>query len=129
MIINGFYVGDRELSDEELKKVLFPKDTIAAAINLSFSSEILLKYLINKKVKIHNLESLFNKIDDNYKNRIIKDVDYSTEAFTYCLNAIANIFEDWRYFYEIPKDKRKIQFSFLKKFTEALIKLVKKEIE
>ena len=128
MIINGFYVGDRELSDEELKIVLFPKDTIAAAINLSFSSEILLKYLINKKVKIHNLESLFNKIDDKYKSSIFKDIDYNMEAFTYCLNAIANIFEEWRYFYELPKDKRTIQFSFLKKFTEALIKIVKKEI-
>ena len=128
MIINGFYVGNRELSDDELNKILFPKDTIAAAINLSFSSEILLKYLINKKVKIHNLEILFNKIDNNYKNRIIKDINYNMEAFTYCLNSIANIFEEWRYFYELPKDKRTIQFSFLKKFTEVLIKLIKEDI-
>lgn len=125
--INGFYVGDVELSDDELVKILVPKDKVAAAVNLAFASEISLKYLIGKRIVNHNLKKLFNLVNNTLKKNIRAKINYNDEAFNYCINSISNVFEKWRYFYELPENERKIQFTFLKKFTDVVINVAKNE--
>ena len=86
-----------------------------------------MKYLIGKKIINHNLEKLFNLVNNTLKNNIREKVDYNDEAFDYCINSISNVFEKWRYFYELPENERKIQFAFLKKFTDVVINVAKNE--
>lgn len=117
---NGQYVGNRELSTEEVYKYLFPKNTVTATVNLSFCCELLLKSMLNegKKMREHKLKILFDKLESKWKKIIIIKMGYEeNEAiFYYYLGRISNSFEKWRYIYECKPEDRNIQFSFFESF-------------
>ncbi len=122
---NGWYVGDKELSTEELKKYLFPKNVVTATVNLAFCCELLLKSMLNNgaKIKGHKLRPLFSTLDEKWKQLIILKMGYenSNQIFYHLLDEISNSFEKWRYIYECKLEDRKIQFSFLNNFSIILM--------
>ena len=113
---NGWYIGSRELSDEELEEYLFPKETVTATVNISFCCELLLKSMLNTGniIKEHLLKELFDMLDDSWKEIIIIKMKYKEhqEAFYERLDKISNCFVEWRYIYERPREERRINFSF-----------------
>lgn len=121
MNINGFYVGNTELSDDELSRILFPQNYVGAMVNFSFCAEILLKSMIDEHKKTHKLRELFNEIDERWKKIIKAKINYSENIFDFLLEENSNSFEDWRYYYEKNKEKIKGDFKFLRKFTVVLM--------
>lgn len=122
---NGWYIGSRELSEEELEEYLFPKETVTATVNISFCCELLLKSMLNTGVIInaHKLKELFESLDDSWKEIVIRKMKYEEyrNIFYIRLDKISNCFVEWRYIYEKPKEERRINFSFLNKFAVTLM--------
>lgn len=122
---NGWYIGNRELSEEELEEYLFPKETVTATVNISFCCELLLKSMLNTGdiIKEHRLKELFDMLDNSWKEIIIKKMGYEENENTFYnrLDKISNCFVEWRYIYEKPKEERRINFSFLNQFAIILM--------
>lgn len=122
---NGWYVGNKELTEEELEEYLFPKETVTATVNISFCCELLLKSMLNTGVTIneHKLRNLFNGLENSWKEIIIKKMKYEEhqDIFYERLDKISNCFVEWRYIYERPKEERRINFSFLNQFAIILM--------
>lgn len=121
---DGFYVGEK-ITDDELKKYLFPKEEVTAIVNCAFSCELYMKSMLNKGNVVwgHKLDDLFNQLDDSWKNMIIRLMGYENAIFYYFLRQSSDAFERWRYIYEREDKERRIYFLFLKRFTVILKKV------
>lgn len=75
---------------------------------------------VNSK-KIHLLNELFNDIEEEWRNIIKEKTNYNDVLFNHLLEDISDYFEKWRYYYELPQDERKAEFSFLRNFTIVLM--------
>ena len=75
-----------------------------------------------KSKKIHLLNELFNDIEENWRKIIKEKMDYNEVVFDNLLEDISDYFEKWRYYYELPQDERKAEFSFLRNFTIVLMR-------
>lgn len=77
---------------------------IPMVVNLSFSAELYLKYIIavkGKPVWGHNLKELFyKKLEPEVQNKIIGAAGYKESEFKELLEKNKEIFEKWRYLYE-----------------------------
>ena len=104
------------------------KFTAARNSNLTLACELFLKaiHIITKDVfhKTHNLKELFSSLNGRNQN-VIKEL-YSSKitgnmlTIEELLKIHSNSFEDWRYVYEISKDKKDFHISEMFLFVEAL---------
>ena len=53
-----------------------------------------------KQVKGHDLQQLFNQLDGSMKKKIISTVGQPENDFFTALNAVRNVFDEWRYVHE-----------------------------
>lgn len=74
-----------------------------------------------KLKKTHLLNELFNNIEEVWRDIIKEKIDYNDCIFNKLLDDISNYFEKWRYYYELPQNERKAEFSFLRNFTIVLM--------
>lgn len=104
----------RPLPGGRFERLVVPELVCAA-----FSAELNLKVLLltaGKTVKGHNLKVLFEELDPETKKKIIAAIGGPDQAFLTSLEAVANVFDDWRYIHEKPT------LSALPRFLEALAK-------
>ena len=95
---------NRQLPDGSLEILAVPM-----VVNLAFSAELYLKYLIAKTGKSktgHELDKLFNSLDSTIQNEIMTKINYSNEEFDKLLKNNSQIFADWRYIFEKTYLKR-----------------------
>lgn len=74
-----------------------------------------------KSKRIHLLNELFYDIEENWRNIIKEKMNYNEIVFKDLLEDISDYFEKWRYYYELPQEERKAEFSFLRNFTIVLM--------
>ena len=122
--------------EEEDIQICFP-----FLINLSLSSELLIKYIIqkenNKRVSGHELHKLYKKLPDSAKsyvfrsvnmNLIFRDPVFKILGFTKSLEIHSDIFFQWRYSHEFI-DKwlnTTINLEFIKQFNRYLFEYAHK---
>lgn len=121
-------------SGEKPQKVNILKQ-IVAMTNMAFSCELFLKSFLDdatratKKAQVHNLVALFDLFDNDeeIKNFIITPVvngmksihsEYNVESFNKDLSENADVFFDWRYYYE--GNKPSINMEFIRVFSGSL---------
>ena len=127
----GFLKAAKIVDAEALKDDvdgLDTKFTAARNSNLTLACELFLKaiHIITKDVfhKTHNLKELFSSLNGRNQN-VIKEL-YSSKitgnmlTIEELLKIHSNSFEDWRYVYEISKDKKDFHISEMFLFVEAL---------
>lgn len=77
---------------------------IPMVVNLAFSAELYLKYIIaikEKPAKGHNLKVLFyENLKPEVQNKIIGAAGYKNSEFEELLERNKEVFEKWRYLYE-----------------------------
>jgi hypothetical protein len=107
----------RQLPDGRIESPLVP-----AVVNLAFSSELYLKYIIAKEGvprKGHELDKLFELLDPATQNEIINATSYNKDRFKEQLERHSNAFVDWRYLHD--KDvSRNANIEFMKKLTYSV---------
>ena len=82
---------------------------VPAVVNLAFSVELYLKFILIKKGKSHKgheLFKLFKLLDDPTKEAIIKATNYDQITFESMLTNHTATFVEWRYMHEENRDMR-----------------------
>ena len=88
----------RPKKDGEFERLAVPGIVCAA-----FSAELGLKALLlasGKNVKGHNLQTLFEELDEATQKKIISASGIAGPPFRSSLAASANVFDEWRYVHE-----------------------------
>jgi hypothetical protein len=88
----------KPLPDGKIESPLIP-----GIVNLAFSSELYLKYIIAKEGeprKGHELAKLFKWLNPEAQNNIIKMTKYNEKEFEKLLFEHSNAFVDWRYLHD-----------------------------
>jgi hypothetical protein len=83
-----------------LERLAVPELVCAA-----FSAELALKALLvaaGKQIRGHNLKNLFDELDAETQKKIIAATSVPEQEFLVRLNAVATVFDDWRYIHEKP---------------------------
>lgn len=102
-----------QINDKDIRYQYTAQTLIPLIVLKSFSCELLLKSIISYEKhevpKIHNLKKLYYRLNGKTQN-IIKEIvlrgfqsigfEYNEKFFKYDLASNANLFEDWRYFFE-----------------------------
>ena len=77
---------------------------VPAVVNLAFSIELYLKFLLAKNETPdstdHNLSKLFDLLDSTIQQEIIDLTDYDKDEFKSLLRKHAKAFVEWRYMHE-----------------------------
>lgn len=111
----------RPLPDEKIEWLAVP-----AIVNLAFSAELYLKYLIAKNVKSsdelikkHELSKLFESLDPTTRSEIIKANNYKEDKFKELLDKHSKTFIEWRYIHETSASMQ-ADTLFLKNLIDSL---------
>lgn len=100
---------------------------IQAIVNITFACEVYLKAIYAfenpyaDKLRGHNLRKLYAQLSEDNRTAIedrLSDL-YTKEGISQYLETFGNIFEEYRYIYEIKSDDR-THFGFLHFFVGAL---------
>ncbi len=111
----------RPLPNGQIESLLIP-----AVVNLAFSIELYLKYLLAKNKKQcrgHKLLDLFNSLDLTVKQEIIKCTEYDEEKFEKLLNEHTEAYVKWRYSHE-QNENIDAQIEFMKKLMDCVESIV-----
>ena len=106
----------RRTSATEYQMLLIP-----GVVCLAFSIELGIKSILlaSRNVpKTHNLAKLFVALPKDVQDSVVSACGQPRSVFDVSLAAIANVFEDWRYIYEL--DNPKIDLSFLNSLADAI---------
>jgi hypothetical protein len=99
----------RQLAQNQIQFLIIP-----AVVNLAFSIELSMKYIIISNGEIargHDLNKLFKKINDPLKTEIISKTSYTDADFNSLLDSHSELFVEWRYLHE--KDEGNLDLKFL----------------
>lgn len=102
---------------------------IALVVNAAFAAELSMKRYIEittgKPVRGHNLQELWDQIDQGNQNKLIplicKPIPLDESCFIEYLNKCSSTFIDWRYMYE--KDSNFTNYLFLLNLASEVRKL------
>ena len=111
----------RPLPNGQIESLIVP-----AVVNLAFSIELYLKFLLTKNKKQcrgHKLLDLFNSLDSTVKQEIIKLTEYDEEEFKILLSKHTEAFVEWRYFYE-RNENINVNIEFMKKLIDCVESIV-----
>ncbi len=117
---------ERSLERRPLSNKQFESFLVPAVVNLAFSIELYLKFLLAKKgitKKTHELLYLFDDLDPIVKQEIIKLTGYDEEKFELLLCKHTKAYNKWRYFYEQNEDII-ANIEFLKKLADCVESIV-----
>ena len=120
---------ERSLEQRQLINGQIEFYAVPAAVNLAFSIELYLKYLLTKNSKNkkpcrgHNLLDLFNSLDSTIKQEIVKITGYNEEEFKILLSKHAEAFVEWRYIYERNKSIS-VNIEFMRKLIDCVESVV-----
>lgn len=106
-----------KLPDGRIESPLVP-----AVVNLAFSIELYLKYLIAKKGtprKGHELAKLFAFLDTATQNEIITSTNYQKAEFESLVNKHSDAFVDWRYLHD-EDVSRDVNIEFMRRLTYSI---------
>jgi len=96
---------------------------VPAVVNLAFSIELYLKFLLAKNETPdstdHNLSKLFDLLDSTIQQEIIDLADYDKDEFELLLSKHTEAFVEWRYIHE-----RNVSINVDLKFMRKLIDCV-----
>ncbi len=117
----------KKSAERSLEKRPFPNGkfeilAVPAVVNLAFSIELYLKFLLaknGKQCRGHKLLDLFDLLDSTIQQEIIDLTDYDKDEFKSLLSKHTEAFVEWRYMYE--KD---VSISADLKFMRKLIDCV-----
>ncbi len=117
---------ERSLEPRPLPNGEFESPIVPAVVNLAFSIELYLKYLLAKNKKQcrgHKLLDLFNSLYPTVKQEIIKLTEYDEEEFKILLNKHTEAFVEWRYLHE-QNESININIEFMRKLIDCLESIV-----
>ena len=118
---------ERSLEQRQLTNGQIESYVVPAIVNLAFSIELYLKFLLlaEKKTlkKTHRLLDLFNLLDSTTKQKIINLTKYDKDEFESLLSKHTEAFEDWRYIYE-KNESISANMEFMKKLVDCVESIV-----
>ena len=103
---------------------------VPAIVNLAFSVELYLKFLLgNNKtpIKKHELLDLFNMLDPSMKQDIIKLTRYDISEFELLLKEHSTAFVEWRYLHESNTCKR-VNLEFIIELANSIESIVNRTL-
>ena len=107
----------RQIAPEQIEVLMVPGLVCEAfAVELGIKALALAK---GKSLKGHNLERLFDALDDVEQTAIEAFVGISGSEFREQLQLLAFAFQDWRYIYE-KQEEVSINFYFLQQLSNAV---------
>lgn len=95
----------------------FIGDTIITSLTSEIGLKTLLRIENTNYGRIHDLESLFNKLEKSTQNKILALFSMSEESFSKALHGNKDSFIKWRYHFEPTPDA---SYSFLDEFQKAI---------
>ncbi len=117
---------ERSLEPRQLINGQIEFYVVPAVVNLAFSIELYLKYLLTKnkkQCKSHELLDLFNSLDSTVKQEIIKLTEYDEEEFKILLSKHTGVFVKWRYLNE-KNESINVDIEFMKKLIDSVESIV-----
>jgi len=109
---------ERCFEEKPLPDGKFEMLAIPGIVNAAFSIELYLKYILTKQITGHDLNKLFNELEDKQQKAIIDKTGFTEIDFKNLLNHHKDNFIEWRYLFE----KANIQISTSTDFMRKLIK-------
>jgi HEPN domain-containing protein len=112
----------RQFSNGQIEFFIVP-----AVVNLAFSIELYLKFLLAKNKTLrwgHNLLDLFNSLDSKIQQEIIDLTDYDKDEFESLLSKHTEAFHDWRYIHEKINKRKDVDLKFMKKLIDCVESIV-----
>jgi hypothetical protein len=112
---------ERCLEARNLSSVTFQMLVVPAVVNIAFSAELFLKFLIASKgvkIKSHNLLDLYSSLEELTKSEIVNLTSYKREEFEQILKIHSELFVEWRYVHE--RFTAKADLRFMKQFVDSL---------
>ncbi len=107
----------RQIAPEQIEVLMVPGLVCEAfAVELGIKALVLAK---GKSLKCHDLEKLFDALDDAEQTAIEAFVGISGSEFREQLQLVAFAFQDWRYIYE-KQEEVSINFDFLQQLSYAV---------
>lgn len=117
---------ERSLEQRPLPNGQIESFIVPAVVNLAFSIELYLKFLLakNKTTKRrHELLDLFNLLDPSIKQDIIKLTNYNKDEFEVLLKKHSEAFREWRYIHE-SNESIGADLEFMRKLVECVESIV-----
>jgi hypothetical protein len=111
---------ERSLERRPLPNWQIESFIVPAVVNLAFSIELYLKFLLAKnKIPSHKLLGLFNSLDPSIKQDIINLTNYDKDEFEELLKKHSEAFVEWRYIYE-RNISINVDLEFMRKLIECI---------
>jgi len=118
---------DRSLEEKPLPNGQIEFLVVPAVVNLAFSIELYLKFLLvknNISARSHDLSELFNNLDSITQQKIINSTSYDENEFKSLLSKHKKAFIEWRYLHEVNTEIEAI-LVFMKKLSNCLEDIAK----
>jgi hypothetical protein len=119
---NAFWMAAaRSMEQRRLNADQFQMLLIPGVVCLAFSIELGIKSILlpsGKASRTHNLVKLFGELSKDIQERIVSTCGRPRDAFDKSLAKIANVFEDWRYIYELENPN--VDMGFLNSLADAI---------
>ncbi len=120
---------ERSLEQRKLPNGQIQSLAVPAIVNFAFSIELYLKYLLIKNgagfKKVHKLFDLFNLLNTDIKQEIIKSTTYNQAEFELLLEQHTNAFIDWRYLHE-KKQNENVDLEFMRRLLDSIERIADK---
>ena len=117
---------ERSLEKRPLPNGQFESFMVPAVVNLAFSIELYLKFLLAKNEtpsRGHKLLDLFDSLDSTMKQEIIDLTNYDKDEFELLLSKHTEAFENWRYIHE-SNERREVDIIFMRKLIDCVESIV-----
>lgn len=107
---------------------------VPVVVTAAFACELLMKSMLPKNTRGHELDNLFAKLDDDIQKRIRNitiekmredDSPYCVTDFQTDLVQNNNIFAEWRYFHEGKSNT--VNLKFISRFMKGIFEIVDEE--
>lgn len=129
---NVIHLRDITSQNEFTKDTLLASQSIPGIVLLSFAVELSIKQIFfqntGESITAHNLQTLFNRLNQVQKDLIKKRVEHqlqiSSNDFDDKLHSNSSGFLGWRYFYE-NQSQNSSSIEFLNSFLESLKQEIK----
>ena len=117
---------ERSLEQRSLPNGQIESFLVPAVVNLAFSIELYLKFLLAKNEtpsRGHKLLDLFDSLDSTMKQEIIDLTNYDKDEFELLLSKHTEAFENWRYIHE-SNERREVDIIFMRKLIACVESIV-----
>ena len=117
---------ERSLEKRPLPNGQFESFMVPAVVNLAFSIELYLKFLLAKNKtphRGHKLLDLFDSLDSTIKQEIIDLTNYDKDEFELLLSKHTEAFVEWRYIHE-KNVSINVDLKFMRKLIDCVESIV-----